>query len=259
MYTDPDYGSGHQHPIATTELWTADYSAACGNHHQRIMMKFDLVDFAGMEVDSAFLNIYRWFRCPNHYYTVANFYNITQDWSEDSWNELVHINHEASSWKTYTFGPDNDWYRIDIKSAIENWLDGTVTNYGLVVQATYGEKWSKFYSKEGPMGLRPYLEMYFPGGPDNCCLDWGTPGDADKSGTVNLTDILNTISYVYVNPLGEPQAADGCNALYDANGDGSSAENPNINLTDILNMISHVYVEPLGDPVLCCPPGCLIP
>ncbi len=93
----------------------------------------------------------------------------------------------------------------------------------------------------------------------NCCLDWGIPGDADKSTQVNLTDILNAISYVYVDPVGEPEAADGCNALYDVNGDGASVDNPIVNLTDILNMISHVYVEPLGDPVLCCPPGCQYP
>ncbi len=93
----------------------------------------------------------------------------------------------------------------------------------------------------------------------NCCLFYGIPGDADKSGTVNLTDILNAISYVYVDPISEPEAADGCNALYDVNGDGTSVENPTVNLTDILNMISHVYVEPTGEPVLCCPPGCQLP
>ena len=95
--------------------------------------------------------------------------------------------------------------------------------------------------------------------PDNCCMAWGTPGDANKDGSVNLTDILNAISYVYVVPLGEPQANDGCNALYDGNGDGLAVETPNVNLTDILNMISHVYVVPLGEPPLCCPPGCLYP
>jgi hypothetical protein len=93
----------------------------------------------------------------------------------------------------------------------------------------------------------------------NCCVAWGKAGDANKDNAVNLTDILNAIGYVYVVPLGSPQAADGCNALYDANGDGASSETPNINLTDILNMIGHVYVVPLGQPVLCCPPGCIIP
>jgi hypothetical protein len=95
----------------------------------------------------------------------------------------------------------------------------------------------------------------------NCCVAWGIAGDANKDGGVNLTDILNAISFVYVVPLGQPAAADDCNALYDANGDGTSSDNAdiNVNLTDILNMISNVYVVPLGQPILCCPPGCTVP
>ena len=135
-------------------------------------------------------------------------------------------------------------------------MDGSSTNHrlsGTIGQTAVGEGGSTNY------GLKHGFWQVFGGGTGNCCLDWGTPGDANKDNSVNLTDILNAISYVYVDPLGEPQAADGCNALYDVNGDGTTVENPNINLTDILNMISHVYVEPLGEPILCCPPGCLTP
>ena len=124
MYTDPDDGSGHEHPINQQQLWTADYTAGCGNHHQRIMLKFDLSDYMGMEPDSAILNIYRFFHCPTHSYTNTDFYNITQDWSEDTWNERVHIGHEVSPWKTYNFGPANDWYRINISDAVDDWLNG---------------------------------------------------------------------------------------------------------------------------------------
>jgi FG-GAP repeat protein len=93
----------------------------------------------------------------------------------------------------------------------------------------------------------------------NCCLAWGIPGDANKDINVNLTDILNAIQYVYIDPLGQPQAADGCNALYDVNGDGETVCAPTVNLTDILDMISYVYVWPPGSQDLCCPPGCLYP
>jgi len=93
----------------------------------------------------------------------------------------------------------------------------------------------------------------------NCCLIWGIAGDADKSSTVNLTDILNIVSYVYVEPLGDPPATDGCNALYDVDGSGPVVDNPQIDLTDILLMITHVYTDPIGEPLLCCPPGCQYP
>ncbi len=93
----------------------------------------------------------------------------------------------------------------------------------------------------------------------NCCLAHGTPGDATGDGSVNLSDILDAISYVYVDPLGEPAAYQNCNALYDVDGSGATHELPEVNLTDILAMISHVYVAPIGQPVLCCPPQCQIP
>jgi len=135
-------------------------------------------------------------------------------------------------------------------------MNGTSTNYrlsGTVGQTATGSGTSTGY------GLLHGFWQTFDPQIDNCCMAWGTPGDANKDNNVNLTDILDAISFVYVVPLGEPVAADGCNALYDANGDGLTAETPNVNLTDILNMISHVYVVPLGEPVLCCPPGCLYP
>jgi len=136
-------------------------------------------------------------------------------------------------------------------------MNSTSTNYGVsgtVAQTAVSEGGSTNYT------VKHGFWQIFSGAPvDNCCMAWGTPGDANKDNNVNLTDILDAISYVYVVPLGEPQAADGCNALYDVNGDGLAWETPVVNLTDILNMISHVYVVPLGEPVLCCPPGCQVP
>jgi hypothetical protein len=93
----------------------------------------------------------------------------------------------------------------------------------------------------------------------NCCLEHGMPGDATGNYVINLSDILNAISFVYVAPLGQPAATGGCNALYDVNGDGISVLSPVVNLDDILNMIAHVYTAPIGEPVLCCPPGCITP
>jgi len=136
-------------------------------------------------------------------------------------------------------------------------MNSTSTNFGVsgtVAQTAVSESQSTNYKvKHG------FWNIFLAPPIDNCCMAWGVPGDPNKDNNVNLTDILDAISYVYVVPLGEPQAADGCNALYDANGDGLAWETPIVNLTDILDMISHVYVAPIGDPVLCCPPGCLTP
>jgi len=94
----------------------------------------------------------------------------------------------------------------------------------------------------------------------NCCKDWGLPGDADNSGYVDLLDILLVIDYLYTEPTGQPHNPGGCDALLDANGDGTWSNEPIINLLDILQLIAHVYVpdeQHYGDPPNCCPPDCM--
>ena len=87
---------------------------------------------------------------------------------------------------------------------------------------------------------------------DNCSSDTLTIGimsykcgDVNADNAVNLSDILDLISYVYVEPIGEPEPFP------------SQAGNVNsdvtTNLADILKLISHVYVEPIGEPILECP------
>lgn len=90
----------------------------------------------------------------------------------------------------------------------------------------------------------------------NCCKSWGLPGDGDNSGYVDLLDILMAINYLYTEPIGEPHNPNGCDALLDANGDGTWSDDPIINLLDILQLIGHVYTGDYGDPPNCCPPDC---
>ena len=71
-------------------------------------------------------------------------------------------------------------------------------------------------------------------------------GDVDNDDEVNLTDILNLIDFVYVEPIGEPALLPPESG--DVNNDGET------NLTDILALISHIYVNPIGEPELVCPP-----
>jgi len=70
-------------------------------------------------------------------------------------------------------------------------------------------------------------------------------GDVNDDEAINLADILELISCIYVEPLGEPEPQPV------ESGDVNSDEL--INLADILAVISHVYTEPLGEPELICP------
>lgn len=81
-------------------------------------------------------------------------------------------------------------------------------------------------------------------GTGNCCLEWGTPGDANGDHAVNLIDILYLIAYKYSIPPG-PGNPDGCDELLDVNGDYA------VNLVDILYLISYKYDSPAGPAPIC--------
>ncbi len=78
----------------------------------------------------------------------------------------------------------------------------------------------------------------------SCCLEWGTPGDANGDHDVNLLDILFLIDYKYGNPPG-PGNPGGCDELLDTNGDGT------VNLLDILRLIDYKYGQPPGSEPVC--------
>lgn len=155
MYSDPE----HPGPHAADELWVANYAGS--GHFQRIMVKFDLGGIEGPTIQSAMLHLYRYFVCPMDPYTVTDLYAITQNWDEDTWPEDQHVPHGTHIWAAFAFGPDNPaWYDVDITDLVQAWVDGELDNYGLVIQARNGQKWSKFYSKEhANPALRPYLDV----------------------------------------------------------------------------------------------------
>ena len=156
MYSDPDHPGT---PPTETELWVATFSGA--GHYERIMMRFDL-STAPAAIDSATIHLYRFFRCPSHYYTATNFYGITEDWNEETWDHTRHVAHEASPFLGHTFGPDLGWSVVDVTGRVRDWIDGTSENHGFVIEGLNGEKWSKFHSKEcANPGMRPYLTLHY--------------------------------------------------------------------------------------------------
>jgi hypothetical protein len=152
MYTDPEHSG--QHP--TEEIWVANYSPS-GNF-QRLMMKFDFDQYMGHTVDGAILNLHRFFGCPSGGVTGTIMYNITIDWMDNTWPENVHIDYGDTEYGWYNFSV-NGWHQIDITNIVRAWLSGDIPNYGFVLVATSGSKFSKFYSREASESLRPYLEL----------------------------------------------------------------------------------------------------
>lgn len=138
-------------------------------------------------------------------------------------------------------GEKIDWQVLSnggtINSASTNYrLGGTVGQ--TAVDSSYS---SGFIIHHG------FWQKFDTGSIGNCCEDWGTPGDANSDGEVNLLDILFQIDYVYTGNYGEPPNPDGCDELLDVNADNI------INLLDILHLIEHVYMGDFGDPPNQCP------
>lgn len=158
MYTDPN---GSQ---VVDQLWVANFSGA-GNF-QRTMIRFDLSQLARQTIESAILNLYLFFGCPMHPITHTHFYAITQDWDEDTWPATQHIAHGIDVWSSCDFNANEPgWYNIDITTLVQAWVDESVQDYGLVIIAISGDRFSKFYSKEYTnSNLHPYLEVTYTAG-----------------------------------------------------------------------------------------------
>ncbi|HHE38170.1 MAG TPA: DNRLRE domain-containing protein, partial [Candidatus Cloacimonetes bacterium] len=70
------------------------------------------------------------------------------------------------AWTSFTFsgtgGNYGIWFEVDITDLVQAWVNSQVENYGFVIRAQTGYKWSKFYSKEySNPNLHPYLEINY--------------------------------------------------------------------------------------------------
>ncbi|KQC11142.1 MAG: hypothetical protein APR54_02930 [Candidatus Cloacimonas sp. SDB] len=158
MYTDVEHPTL---PPTTTELWVAEFQPV--GHFERIMIKFDLSQLLDQTINSATLNLNRFMGCPQGGTTSTNYHAITEDWDEETWNSHTHAQYDSYVWASYGFNV-NGWHNIDITQLVQAWINEDIENYGLLIRAQTGSKFSKFYSKEhSNSNLHPYLEVdYIP-------------------------------------------------------------------------------------------------
>lgn len=140
------------------ELWIANW-AAMQNYHQTLI-KFDLSQYSGQTITTGKLNIYQHFHAPDGSPTPSKIYAVTENWDESTWPTSSNITHGTAEYATPNFTTTLGWYEIDITTLVNEWLAGTTTNYGLVIIANSGTKFSEFYSKDAADGTKhPYLEI----------------------------------------------------------------------------------------------------
>jgi hypothetical protein len=148
-YTKPTggcYGYGN-------ELCLANYSAS-GHPDERVMIYFDLSGYMGDVLNSATLNVFAFFQCGSGQGTNTQIFAVTQVWDE-SWAG-AHATHDPNVYQTYFF-QNLGWHDIDVTSLVSDWLDGSVTNHGLVIKVLGVYPWTKLRSRETT--LVPYLTV----------------------------------------------------------------------------------------------------
>ena len=165
------------------EFWVANWDAM-QNYHQTLI-KFDLNQYTGQTITSATLKIYQHYHAPDGSPTPSKIFAITEDWDENTWTTSNNVTHSSTEYATPNFTSTLEWYEIDITSLINEWLNETISNFGLVIIADPSSKFAKFYSKEvSDTTKRPYLEL------------------SGISGIKDINKIISNIS-VFPNPVTE--------------------------------------------------------
>jgi len=123
------------------------------------LIEFNLSSYVGETIDSA--SIYTYLSFTDGEYSNVKIGRNIADWSEDTvtWNNRPGYDDYVS----ITYVPPIGWWEIDVTSFVQDFVDGTYTNYGFRIGAgdsDYGncEMYSKEYSDENE---RPYLELNY--------------------------------------------------------------------------------------------------
>ncbi len=161
------------------------FSTASGNY--RTLLKFDLSSIpAGAIITSADLNLY--------YYAAGgtdgdpldiSVYQTAVDWSEGSLTWSKAENYYVPSYDTVTIikGSGAGYKAWDIASLVQNWVDGTYDNYGVLLRAptqSGSSIYRTFHSKEYGSNA-PKLEVTYT-----------TPAPAIKLDLYRISDTTDT-------------------------------------------------------------------
>jgi hypothetical protein len=143
---------------------------------KRAVYRFDLSYIPqGATVNSAKLNL--WIESDSD--RPVSIHRVTDIWTEmtATWNNLA-FDFDASELATFPPSPEKQHVTIDIKSLVQQWADGDVPNYGLMLIAS-DDKESKYGSREREkIDERPFLEVsYSNGGTGSSSLVTESPSD----------------------------------------------------------------------------------
>lgn len=121
---------------------------------------------SGHTLDQGFLNIKRIYGVGNEQISKIEVRRISgADWDESTitWNTKPAEGAEYFEVELRDITADT-WQTLEMKTWLQNWVDGTWNNYGLVLKAVYTDSIKRFRSSEAPTPAdRPFFSLfYFP-------------------------------------------------------------------------------------------------
>lgn len=163
-------------------------------YYSRAIMQFDTASIPqGATISSANMKLYTHEQYSSSV-TPIRAYRITESWDEDT---ATYSNASADYDSSYIYDTEDvyadGWYSWDITELVQEWVDGTYDNYGVMLRgAGSGNYWKRFRSSEyNEVHCRPHLEITYTGGegPINTppiANDDG-PYSVDQGGTLNVS------------------------------------------------------------------------
>lgn len=186
-------------------------------YDQEIVMHFDLSSIPeGSTINSAMLYAYRY---QGNGAISGDLYRVTEEWDEYTLvNSIAHddVNPYCTD---VPMGDPTGWKEFDITALVQDWVDATYDNYGLVYYGLTGSGYfQRHYSREATSN-QPYLEIDYETGPpppaefalltpeDGAVIDVFTKGvGGDKFGTPIAIpgDLAKAGSVTLFNPTQDP-------------------------------------------------------
>lgn len=162
-------------PIADTWVWSGSgpwgsnwtlRTNIVSSFDQEIVIRFDLSSIpSGSTINSAVLSAHR-YDGDSPTALECDIYRVTENWIEATLVDA--IAHDTSVSYDQIIITGNDWYDFDITVLVQDWVDGTVDNFGTVFYGTGGTgSYQYFRSRESNVD-RPHLD-----------IDYSPPGSLD--------------------------------------------------------------------------------
>ena len=154
----------NEEPVADTWIWqgTGPWGSnptlrtnRVSAFDQEIVISFDLYSIPTFStINSAVMNIY------NHDGTSpttleCDIYRVTEDWVEATLIDC--IAHDVGTSYDHIVMNGVDWYDFDITLLVQDWVDETYTNFGIVFYGTSGSGTPQYFRSREFSSNNPYL------------------------------------------------------------------------------------------------------